>query len=302
MTAVTPATANLTVGYSQLFTCTVTGAPNPTVNWSVDGIAGGSASIGTVSAAGLYTAGTSLGPHTITATAAANGATRTATVTVYAAPVAVSLVAMANPINAGTATTLTPTFSGGTATLGTNGPGSSDLTTQATSGQGIGTGSVNTTTTYTLTVSNGFGGQATATCTVTVDAFTITVPVPAVGLLTGSSTTFLARVTGAGDGSVIWTTTPGGTITPGTPSASATFTSAVPGTYTVTATGAADPAQTATVTVQVHGGNFLDAAVSGLDVLDLVGNFSTVDPAVALTGDGVVNMPDLDLLLQLLGW
>ena len=302
MTAVTPATANLTVGYSQLFTCTVTGAPNPTVNWSVDGIAGGSASIGTVSAAGLYTAGTSLGPHTITATAAANGATRTATVTVYAAPVAVSLVAMANPINAGTATTLTPTFSGGTATLGTNGPGSSDLTTQATSGQGIGTGSVNTTTTYTLTVSNGFGGQATATCTVTVDAFTITVPIPAVGLLTGSSTTFLARVTGAGDGSVIWTTTPGGTITPGTPSASATFTSAVPGTYTVTATGAADPAQTATVTVQVHGGNFLDAAVSGLDVLDLVGNFSTVDPAVALTGDGVVNMPDLDLLLQLLGW
>jgi hypothetical protein len=109
-------------------------------------------------------------------------------------------------------------------------------------------------------------------------------------------------VTGAGDGSVIWSTTPGSTITPGTPSASATFTSAVPGTYTVTATGAADPAQTATITVQVHGGNYLDATVSGLDVLDLVGNFSLPDPAVALTGDEVVNRPDLNLLLQLLGW
>jgi hypothetical protein len=302
MTPVIPAAVSLPGGYTQTFACAVTGAVNGTVTWSVDAIPGGSATVGTVSAAGLYTAGTSAGLHTITATAAANGATQTATVTVYAAPVAVSLVAAANPVNAGMATTLTPTFSGGTATISTTGPGSSYLTTQATSGQPVGTGSLTTTTTYILSVSNGVGGLATATCTVTVDAFTITVPIPAVGLLTGSSTTFLARVTGAGDGSVLWTTTPGSTITPGTPSASATFTSAVPGTYTVTATGAADPSQSATITVQVHGGNFLDAAVSGLDVLDLVGNFSLQDPAVALTGDGVVNMPDLDLLLQLLGW
>jgi hypothetical protein len=44
------------------------------VNWSVDGVAGGNASVGTISASGMYTAPNALGMHTIAATTAADSA------------------------------------------------------------------------------------------------------------------------------------------------------------------------------------------------------------------------------------
>jgi hypothetical protein len=50
------------------FTADIRGASNPAVNWSVDGIAGGNSSVGTISSSGLYTAPATLGSHTITAT------------------------------------------------------------------------------------------------------------------------------------------------------------------------------------------------------------------------------------------
>lgn len=43
-------------GESQQFTATVTGTTNTAVNWSVNGVAGGNASVGTISTSGLYTA------------------------------------------------------------------------------------------------------------------------------------------------------------------------------------------------------------------------------------------------------
>jgi hypothetical protein len=55
---VSPTTATLPVGTTQPFTSTVqgTGAFNPAVTWSVDGIAGGNSTYGTITADGLYTA------------------------------------------------------------------------------------------------------------------------------------------------------------------------------------------------------------------------------------------------------
>ncbi len=57
-----PANAELTVGESQQLTASAS------VTWSVDGVAGGNASVGTITSAGLYTAPGGPGTHTITAT------------------------------------------------------------------------------------------------------------------------------------------------------------------------------------------------------------------------------------------
>ena len=72
-----PRATSVTTSQSQPFTAVVTGNANTTVNWSVDGIAGGNAAVGTVSAGGLYTPGTAAGGHTVTATSQADGVTGT---------------------------------------------------------------------------------------------------------------------------------------------------------------------------------------------------------------------------------
>lgn len=55
MVAVTPATANVQEGSTQQFSATVTNSSS-SVNWLVNGVAGGRAATGTISSAGLYTA------------------------------------------------------------------------------------------------------------------------------------------------------------------------------------------------------------------------------------------------------
>jgi hypothetical protein len=54
--SVQPGSASLFLGQSQQFSATVTGSANTLVNWSVNGIAGGNATAGTITIAGLYTA------------------------------------------------------------------------------------------------------------------------------------------------------------------------------------------------------------------------------------------------------
>jgi len=73
-----PRVAVLTFTRTQQFTVNFT---NMTVNWSVDGVAGGSASAGTITTAGLYTPPSSVGTHTVTATT--TDLTQTGTATVY---------------------------------------------------------------------------------------------------------------------------------------------------------------------------------------------------------------------------
>jgi len=54
--SVSPSSASVLLGSTQQFTSTVTGSSNTAVNWSVDGIAGGNSTVGTISSNGLYTA------------------------------------------------------------------------------------------------------------------------------------------------------------------------------------------------------------------------------------------------------
>ena len=70
--SVSPKRAAVTTGQTQTFTASVTGSSNTTVTWEVDGTAGGSATVGTVSAGGIYTPPTSGGTHTVLARSAAD--------------------------------------------------------------------------------------------------------------------------------------------------------------------------------------------------------------------------------------
>jgi len=69
--SVSPATATLQVGAgTQDFTATVTDTSNTTVTWQVNSVTGGNASVGTISASGVYTPPATLSaPTTITITA-----------------------------------------------------------------------------------------------------------------------------------------------------------------------------------------------------------------------------------------
>jgi hypothetical protein len=86
--SVSPATASVVIGATQSFSATVTGTSNNTVNWQVNGVAGGNATFGTISSSGVYTAPTTVPSPAniaITAVSAADPAvTGTAQVTVTA--------------------------------------------------------------------------------------------------------------------------------------------------------------------------------------------------------------------------
>ena len=68
--SIVPQFAALTLAQKQQFTATVPG--NAAAKWSVDGVVGGDAAAGTISASGLYSPGSAVGTHTIGATSAAN--------------------------------------------------------------------------------------------------------------------------------------------------------------------------------------------------------------------------------------
>jgi hypothetical protein len=69
--AISPSAAAIPPGGTQQFTATIQGISNTSVTWSVDGIAGGNSSVGTVSTGGLYTAPDAIGAHNVTAASVA---------------------------------------------------------------------------------------------------------------------------------------------------------------------------------------------------------------------------------------
>ncbi len=74
---------------------------------------------------------------------------------------------------------LIPTFSGGTATIGSTGVGSSDITTSAVSGSSYSTPPLTSPKTYTLTVTDSKGNVFSTTCVVTPTAIAISPISPA---------------------------------------------------------------------------------------------------------------------------
>lgn len=70
--SISPLQASLTPEQSEQFQASISGVASSKVTWAVDGITGGSGSVGTISSSGLYTAPSAAGAHTVTATSTAN--------------------------------------------------------------------------------------------------------------------------------------------------------------------------------------------------------------------------------------
>ena len=71
--SVSPKRAAVTIWQQQQFVATVVNDPlNQGVNWQVDGLPGGSSTVGTIDATGKYTPPSNAGPHLVTAVAVAN--------------------------------------------------------------------------------------------------------------------------------------------------------------------------------------------------------------------------------------
>src|SRR4051812_22520316 len=68
-----PRAASITFTQTQQFTPTVQGAADASVTWTVDGVAGGNATVGTIGTNGLYTPPAAIGTHTVVATSVADG-------------------------------------------------------------------------------------------------------------------------------------------------------------------------------------------------------------------------------------
>lgn len=101
--AISPTSASVTTGLTQQFTITVTNSTNTAVTWTVNGVTGGTATVGFISSAGLYTAPNSVpNPATVTVTAtsqADTSVTTSAQVTVVApATAAAPLTVGPNPV------------------------------------------------------------------------------------------------------------------------------------------------------------------------------------------------------------
>ena len=112
-----PGSSTVNVSGSMLFTATVTGTTTAGVNWTVDGVANGNATVGTITTGTgndtvLYKAPAATGSHTVSAVSAAGGT---------AASVAVTVAATAYTVT-------NPTSNYNVKTYGATGNGSSDDT------------------------------------------------------------------------------------------------------------------------------------------------------------------------------
>lgn len=115
---VSPSSANLVLGNSLTLSASVSGTSDAAVTWSVNGVAGGTATFGTVSAAGVYTAPATLPPAaaiSIRATSVASPSAHAQAAVTLAAPpppVAVALSPQTASVPLGATQTFSATVSG----------------------------------------------------------------------------------------------------------------------------------------------------------------------------------------------
>ncbi|GLH72763.1 hypothetical protein GETHLI_12650 [Geothrix limicola] len=260
---VSPTTATVQTNGTKAFTATVSGTANNAVNWT--------ASAGSITSAGLFTAPATAQTVTITATSVADP-TKSASATVTVVPaIAVTVSPATASVQANGTQTFTATVSG-TANNAVNWTASAGSITSA----GVFTAPA-TAQTVTITATSVADPTKSASATVTVTAapvVSVSIGGTPTSLKLGESATFVASVSGSSNQAVTWTAT-GGTIT----TTGGVFTATASGTATVTATSVADPTKSATVsftvnavavsvspataTVQVNGTQAFTATVTG---------------------------------------
>ena len=270
--AVAPASASVRAGGgSQVFAASVTGASNTAVTWQVNGVAGGNATVGTISTSGLYTAPASPPAQptvTISAVSVANPAdsgsasvlitTTTVAVSVSVAPSAATVVAGGGS-QAFTATVLNAT--NGAVTWQVNGVTGGNATVGTISSTGVYAAPLvpPVPATVTVTAVSVADASRSASAAVTVTAAgSVSVAPSGVNVQAGIGTqAFTATVLNEPSSTVTWQVNgvAGGNATVGTISGAGLYSApaSVPtgGTVTVTAVLVADPTKSASAAVTI---------------------------------------------------
>jgi hypothetical protein len=113
---VSPAAASLMAGGTVTLTATVTGAADPAVTWTVDGVANGNASVGTITPgqgdAATYTAPAGAGTHSVAAVSAADTTKAAVSTITVETPVRVAMNLGSATLGAGGTFAITATVSG----------------------------------------------------------------------------------------------------------------------------------------------------------------------------------------------
>ncbi len=252
---VSPATAFLPPGGTQQFSSSIQGSSSTSVNWAVNQVAGGNASVGTITAAGLYTAPSQPGTYTVTATSAtASSVTASATVTVGTITLSPATAMLASSQSQ----QFTPTGSAGvtTFTWSVDGTAGGNATVGTISASGLYTAPVEAGS-HTVTATD---GSITGSASASVVDFTIAPPSTTVA--PSMTKAFTATIEGLSNKAVTWAVdgTAGGTAATGTISASGVYTApAAIGAHIISATSVADTSLTASASVTVI--NFSQASV-----------------------------------------
>ncbi len=284
--AVSPKTGSLLLGNSETLSADVTGTTNTAVIWSVNGVGGGSASTGTISAGGVYTAPGDL-PSTATVTVTATSvadATKSATAQIsITSDVTISIAPPGAAVELGAIQAFHPTivsaghpdtsvrWSLDGATCPTT-CGSVDLAGNFTA-PGILPTPANTTLTaqsvadpskqasVLVTITSNFTLQVTAPQTVpaggTATLVATMTPVPGSNpstILTWALSGPGCSVSTCGTLTVVTTQSAGGAVTSNTATYTAPSTPPNPGNVTVTVTPLADPTKKAQATMAVQAG------------------------------------------------
>lgn len=241
-----PANQTATLGQPATFVVVASGTGPLSYQWYDNGVA-----ISGATSASYTTPPTLVGDDggmitVVVSNAAGSATSNSATLGVNVpAPIAASLVpsSAAPPYNS--SVNLVATFSGGTAVIGSNGVGSSNITASAVSGGSYATPTLTAGQTYTLTVTNAKGIVASTTCVVTPTGVTITPISPADQTFAPGAASFTATASGGLTNNLTWSASVG------------TFTGnvwtapAVAGTYTITATSVDNSAVSVTTTATV---------------------------------------------------
>ena len=259
--AITPTTATIAEGGTQQFTATIQGLSNTGVTWSVDKVVGGNATLGTISATGLYTAPAQSGTHTIYATSVADTAAIVMANVNISAPLGPVVISptTATLMN-GTSQQFTASVLGGNPTFtwsvdGVIG-GNSTVGTVSNTGQNPGLYTAPSAAgNHTVTASDGTGTGNSASAQVTVWSFTISPTVATVA--PGGTQQFTATIQGITNTSVTWSVDGinGGNNSVGTVSTTGLYTApTATGAHNVTATSVAYPSDSVTARVTVVNG------------------------------------------------
>lgn len=266
-----PNAASVFLGAVQQFSATVTGSSNPAVTWTVNNLPGGNATMGTISAAGLYIAPANLPMPAMVSVQAISAAdpsrTATANVTVQS-DVAVVVMPPAASIELGATQQFTASVSGSgspntAVTWAVNGVAGGDATLGSVDASGLYiapsilpmAAAVNVTATSVADPAKSFAASATVTSNLSVS-----VSGPA-AVTDGAVAQFVATVTPAPMSNpilgVAWfvNAVPSGDATIGTIDAAGLYTAplhSAPPTVTITAASLADPAKADSIVVAIN--------------------------------------------------